>query len=97
MLVSRVTRTPIYRLRVALRGSRPTIWRRVEVQGTMTLPRLHATLQALMGWPTPVYRHHELLAGPDGRRFAKRDGSVTLQALRAGGLTAEALRAELGF
>lgn len=54
-------------------------------------------IQALMGWPTPVYRHHRLLTGPNGRRYAKRDRSVTLAELRAGGLSAEALRAELGF
>jgi glutamyl-Q tRNA(Asp) synthetase len=54
-------------------------------------------LQALMGWPAPTYRHHRLLTGPDGRRYAKRDQSATLAELRAGGLTAEALRAELGF
>lgn len=58
---------------------------------------IQVLLQALMGWPTPVYRHHRLLTGADGRRFAKRDGSATLAQLRAGGLTAEALRAELGF
>ena len=54
-------------------------------------------IQTLMGWPAPTYRHHRLLAGPDGRRYAKRDRSVTLAELRAGGVTAEALRAELGF
>ncbi|MDO9587169.1 MAG: tRNA glutamyl-Q(34) synthetase GluQRS [Brevundimonas sp.] len=54
-------------------------------------------IQALMGWPTPVYRHHRLLVGDDGRRYAKRDRSVTLEQLRAGGLTPEQLRAELGF
>ena len=53
-------------------------------------------IQALMGWPTPTYRHHRLLVGPDGRRYAKRDRSVTLAELRAGGLTPAALRAELG-
>ncbi|MBW8303624.1 MAG: hypothetical protein K0M78_06735, partial [Brevundimonas sp.] len=58
---------------------------------------IQVLIQALMGWPTPVYRHHRLLAGPDGRRFAKRDGSVTLAQLRADGVTPEALRAELGF
>ena len=58
---------------------------------------IQVLIQALMGWPTPVYRHHRLLTGPDGRRFAKRDGSVTLAQLRAGGVTPEALRAELGF
>ncbi|WP_333611812.1 tRNA glutamyl-Q(34) synthetase GluQRS [Brevundimonas bullata] len=54
-------------------------------------------IQALMGWPAPVYRHHRLLTGPDGRRYAKRDQSVTLAELRAAGLTPEVLRAELGF
>ena len=54
-------------------------------------------IQTLMGWPTPVYRHHRLLVGEDGRRYAKRDRSVTLAELRAGGLEAGALRVELGF
>lgn len=54
-------------------------------------------IQTLMDWPAPVYRHHRLLTGPDGRRYAKRDQSVTLAELRAAGLTPEALRAELGF
>ncbi|RSB46298.1 MULTISPECIES: tRNA glutamyl-Q(34) synthetase GluQRS [Brevundimonas] len=52
-------------------------------------------IQALMGWPEPVYHHHRLLAGPDGRRYAKRDRSVTLAELREGGLTPEGLRTEL--
>jgi glutamyl-Q tRNA(Asp) synthetase len=54
-------------------------------------------IQTLMGWPAPTYRHHRLLTGPDGRRYAKRDQSVTLAELRAGGLTPEGLRTELGF
>lgn len=54
-------------------------------------------IQTLMGWPTPVYRHHRLLLGPDGKRYAKRDLSVTLAELRAGGVEAGTLRAELGF
>ena len=54
-------------------------------------------IQTLMGWPAPTYRHHRLLTGPDGRRYAKRDQSVTLAELRAGGLTPEPLRTELGF
>ena len=58
---------------------------------------IQVLIQALMGWPRPVYRHHRLLVGADGRRYAKRDRSVTLAELRAGGLGAEALRAELGF
>ncbi len=54
-------------------------------------------LQALLGLPTPVYRHHRLLLRPDGKRFAKRDTAETLRGLRARGVSAAALRAELGF
>jgi len=57
---------------------------------------IQVLLQALMGWPTPVYRHHRLLTGPDGRRFAKRDGSATLAQIRADGVDAATLRNELG-
>lgn len=58
---------------------------------------IQVLLQALTGWPTPVYHHHRLLAGEDGRRYAKRDRSVTLAELRAAGVTPEGLRAEPGF
>lgn len=54
-------------------------------------------LQALLALPTPAYRHHRLLTGPDGRRFAKRDGAQKLRELRASGMTPQQLRAELGF
>lgn len=54
-------------------------------------------LQALLGVPTPIYRHHRLLTGPDGKRFAKRDGAETLRSLRGLGMTAGELRAEIGF
>jgi glutamyl-Q tRNA(Asp) synthetase len=54
-------------------------------------------LQALLGLPTPVYHHHRLLLAPDGKRLSKRDQAETLAELRAGGMSAAALRAELGF
>ena len=54
-------------------------------------------LQALLALPTPVYRHHRLLAGADGKRFAKRDGAQTLRSLRGSGMTAAGLRREMGF
>jgi glutamyl-Q tRNA(Asp) synthetase len=53
-------------------------------------------LQALLGLPTPTYHHHRLVLRPDGKRFAKRDQTETLADLRARGVTAKALRAELG-
>ena len=54
-------------------------------------------LQALLGLPTPSYRHHPLLTGPDGTRYAKRDHAETLRSLREHGMSAAKLRGELGF
>jgi glutamyl-Q tRNA(Asp) synthetase len=58
---------------------------------------LHALLYALHGWALPRWRHHGLLTGPDGRRYAKRDRSVTLRDLRAAGRTPAEVRAMAGF
>ena len=48
---------------------------------------IHVLLQRLMGWPTPVYTHHPLVMGPDGKRLAKRFASKSLASLRQEGLT----------
>jgi glutamyl-Q tRNA(Asp) synthetase len=58
---------------------------------------VHRLLQALLGLPTPVYRHHGLILGPDGKRLAKRDRAETLRELRGRGITAGQIRRELGF
>lgn len=57
----------------------------------------HRLLQALLGLVTPDYHHHKLLTGADGRRFAKRDRSLTLRALREAGRSAADVRALAGF
>jgi glutamyl-Q tRNA(Asp) synthetase len=54
-------------------------------------------LQALLGLPTPVYLHHRLLMGPDGKRLAKRDKAQTLRELRAAGVTAADLKRKFGI
>lgn len=58
---------------------------------------LHTLLQALLGLPQPVYRHHRLILGPDGKRLAKRDKAQTLRALRDSGMTPDGVRGALGF
>ena len=54
-------------------------------------------LQALLGLPTPVYRHHRLILAPDGKRLAKRDTGETLRSLREAGVTPAEIRAQLGL
>jgi glutamyl-Q tRNA(Asp) synthetase len=48
---------------------------------------IHRLLQALLGLPTPCYRHHKLLTDAEGRRLAKRDGALTVRAMRQAGMT----------
>lgn len=48
-------------------------------------------LQVLLGLPEPDYFHHALIAGPDGRRLAKREASAELDRLRAAGVDGPAL------
>lgn len=59
---------------------------------------LHVLLQKLLSLPQPVYRHHKLILGADGKRLAKRDQAATLRALRESGKTPADVRAllELG-
>ena len=52
---------------------------------------VHVLLQALMDWPTPIYTHHKLMLDETGKRFAKRNKSVTLRALRESGISSAEL------
>ncbi len=58
---------------------------------------VHVLLQALMGWPTPAYAHHGLLADASGRRLAKRDRAAALRDLREAGRSPAEVRALAGW
>lgn len=45
-----VSTAPVYQLKVTLKGSKPPIWRRIQVSGDDSLGKLHAILQIAMGW-----------------------------------------------
>jgi glutamyl-Q tRNA(Asp) synthetase len=53
-------------------------------------------LQALLELPSPQYAHHRLILDTSGRKFSKRDRSVTLRALRDEGTTPAQLCERLG-
>jgi glutamyl-Q tRNA(Asp) synthetase len=52
-------------------------------------------LQSVLGFTAPRYRHHPLIRDASGRRLAKRDQARTLAALRASGVSPEAVRDQL--
>ncbi len=40
----------IYQLKITLKGSKPPIWRRIQVNSDITLHKLHKIIQIVMGW-----------------------------------------------
>jgi glutamyl-Q tRNA(Asp) synthetase len=68
----------------------------VRGQDLFDATHVQRLLQALLGLPAPTYRHHRLLTGPDGKRYAKRDHAETLAELRDRGVPPGELRRELG-
>ena len=77
-----------------------------HLQGVTTVTRgadlfaatdVHCLLQALLGLKRPDYRHHRLLTNADGKRFAKRDGDLTIGGLRAAGRTPAEVRELTGW
>ncbi|MFN3765446.1 MAG: tRNA glutamyl-Q(34) synthetase GluQRS [Aliihoeflea sp.] len=62
----------------------------------------HATsgqrlLQELLGLSPPVYLHHDLILGEDGRKLSKSRGDTGLEALRTAGLTPNDIRRMVGL
>jgi glutamyl-Q tRNA(Asp) synthetase len=66
-------------------------------RGEDLLPAAHVQrlLQALLGVSAPAYAHHRLILDKNGRKFSKRDSSVTLRDLRAAGVTPAGVEALL--
>ena len=61
----------------------------IRGQDLIDAPHIQTLLQRLMGWPAPVYIHHELVLDAGGERLAKTRGSKSLADLRAEGLSAQ--------
>ncbi len=57
----------------------------VRGQDLFAATGIHRLLQELLGLPEPVYFHHALIKGPDGRKLSKSLRDTGLAALRAQG------------
>lgn len=58
---------------------------------------VHRLLQALLGLPQPVYRHHSLVMDEAGQKLSKSTRSTALRELRAGGVTPAEVRRLAGL
>jgi len=80
-----------YHLAVTVDDAAQAITHVVRGKDLFEATHIHRLLQTLLGLPTPEYRHHDLLLGPDGQRLAKRHGAPTLEAMRLAGEAGPAL------
>jgi glutamyl-Q tRNA(Asp) synthetase len=84
-----------YHLAVTIDDAAQGVTDVVRGRDLFTATHVHRLLQALLDLPAPAYHHHELLAGADGARLAKRHGAPTLAELRESGADPAELVASL--
>ncbi len=92
---------PVVRVKVTLLEVVPPVWRRFQVPANLTLRRLHAVLQTVMGWnPSPSHLFRvgdELFGMPSGDAATVKDSRWTmLQHLLSRGAKAFSYEYQLG-
>ncbi len=97
IVISRKENPSSYHLSVVLDDAFQQITHVTRGQDLFSATSIHRLLQALLGRPTPVYRHHRLITDEDGKRLAKRDDARSLEALREQGATPQDVRKILGL
>jgi glutamyl-Q tRNA(Asp) synthetase len=80
-----------YHLAVTVDDAAQGVTHVVRGRDLFAATHVHRLLQALLGLPTPVYRHHALLTDAAGQRLAKRSGAPTLAERRLAGENGRAL------
>lgn len=95
VIVARKDAPASYHLAVTIDDAAQGVTHVVRGRDLFAATHIHRLLQALLGLPTPVYRHHALLADASGVRLAKRNRAPTLESLRAAGIDGRALADDL--
>ncbi len=86
-----------YHLSVTVDDARQGITHVVRGLDLFHATSVHRLLQQLLDLPAPVYRHHRLILGADGRKLSKSEGDTGLSVLRRQGLTSADIRRRVGL
>ena len=85
-IVGRSTVGPSYQLAVVHDDATMGVTQVIRGDDLVPSTPRQILLYRALGWPVPTFGHVPLAVGPDGRRLAKRDGSINLATLRAAGI-----------
>lgn len=94
-VVARDTVGPSYQLAVVVDDALMGVSQVIRGVDLATSTPRQILLYRALGWPVPQFGHVGLVVGLDGRRLAKRDGSVKLATLREQGVDPQDLIGQL--
>ncbi|NVP53661.1 tRNA glutamyl-Q(34) synthetase GluQRS [Mycoplana rhizolycopersici] len=86
VILSRPDAPSSYHLSVSLDDAAQHVTHVVRGQDLFHATSVHRLLQVLLGLPQPVYRHHGLVLGEDGRKLSKSNRDTGIAAYREKGL-----------
>jgi glutamyl-Q tRNA(Asp) synthetase len=86
-----------YHLSVVVDDAAQGVTHVVRGQDLQQATAVHRVLQSLLGLPAPLYHHHRLVLGEDGRKLSKSTQATALRELRAGGAMPADIRRMAGL
>lgn len=86
-----------YHLAVVIDDALQGVTHVVRGQDLFWSTSVHRLLQRLLGLPAPIYQHHKLILGADGRKLAKSTRATALRELRHAGVTPADIRRGVGL
>jgi glutamyl-Q tRNA(Asp) synthetase len=97
VILSRSDAPSSYHLSVVVDDALQGITHVVRGEDLYAATAIHRLLQELLGLSEPVYHHHRLIIGSDGRKLSKSEGSTGIAALRDEGLLPGDIRRLVGL
>ncbi len=86
-----------YHLAVVVDDAIQEVTHVVRGRDLFTATSVHRLLQELLGLTPPIYIHHDLVLGDDGRKLSKSRGDTAIESLRDAGLTPSDIRRMIGL
>ena len=97
VIVGRKDTPTSYHLAVVIDDALQGVTHVVRGQDLFWSTSVHRVLQVLLGLPAPVYHHHRLILGADGRKLSKSTQATGLRELRAAGASPSDIRRLVGL